>query len=541
MPERDEPENAVVYQRALSEILRDVLEHDALGADDDFFALGGDSLRAIEVSRRVQDELGLKLELVDVFTHPSARALAELLAARGQHAARGVPLAARACHPASAVQRGLYLLDELTSRHDAAVLPVVIELGAAVDPELAAAAFRRVLERHEILRTTFALEHGALQQRVRPLAAMPPAFEHTDLTALASPVRSLRAIYEAAAKQPFDLEAGPLVRLHVVCVSPASSVALLSIHHIVSDAFSAAILERDLRWAHDELAGRTVLAHGLPEPEPLAFHYKDYVRWLDEWIEGPAGRRALEHWLGALAGLEPPPASVPAIASFAAARSDGPLPGETVARLERASVEHEVTLFVVLLSCITVLSRLRTGTTDVVIGVAASTRDAIPLSGQIGPYVNTLPIRTRVAGQSTFAGLVSAIDRTMLAALAHKLLPLETLAAARGDQASLFDVGFTMQQRGVSPPAAADWLAGDTLSDALGIGLLFVAYDGPAGLALRIRYQTARFTADEIHALRAELESVIGVLCDRPEVTLDELLAPRSSAAGRFIDLDLDP
>ena len=532
-----------MYTQTLSAILRDVLHLKKVEDDDNFFSLGGDSIRAIEVVGRIQDELGLKLELIDILKHPSVRALNEALVAQSRaHVNTGVaPVSERTAYRTSPVQRGLYLLERVTGRQEISNLPVVLEFEAGLDPALSEKAFSRVWQRHEILRTTFTLERGALVQIVRPPEAVRCPFVYTDLGEQSS--QSLQLLFDAAAREPFDLETGPPLKFHLVRLSESSCVALLSIHHIVSDSFSVATIENDFRYYYDEAAGRRVLGGGASEPQPLAFQYKDYVYWLDEWAEGPDGKRSLAFWADALAGYDKPgvfDSGASAAASFASARVDHSLDAATLAKIQGVSAEYEVTLFVVLQCCIKVLLFLRTGRTDIVIGTAVTTRDSVPLSGQIGPFVNVLPIRTVLSGETSFERLLTSVNNATLAALAHKLLPLETLAEKLMHGSPLFDVGFTLQKRNAPARPERALTEGHTLSETLGVKLLFVAYEGPRGVDIRIRYQTAHFSRDEVREMAGDLIRVINALCDNRDAKFADLFKLTQPADAYAIELNLE-
>lgn len=528
-----------MLEQTLSTIVRELLQCEALGPDDDFFELGGSSLLAIELSRRVHEALGLELPLVDVFRHPTVRELAALLVGQTAAPAHVVPLAPAPSHPVSPLQHSLHVLEHMCSPADRAVVPVAFTLDATVDPTLAEAALRRVLDRHEILRTTFTVEGSRLVQRVHPSTSHSQGLAWTDLRQAAAAHHALQALLDAAVADPFDLERGPLVRLHLIQLAEARCVALLSIHHIISDGFSAAIFERDLRWAYDELAATTVLAAGLAPPPPLPFHYKDYVAWLDRWIDGPAGEQARAHWTRALQDRVPsrPFGDDTTSGSFATAMHEAPLDAATRAVVRRLSEQLDVTPFVVLQACVRVLLWRWTGCPGMVVGVAVATRDALPLSGQIGPYVNTLPVWADVPARGSFARLVAAVDQAMLAALAHALLPVEQIAAALTGGAPLFDVGMTMQPRS----AAGQRLERprSSRSDPLGIALLFIAYDDPDALDLRVRYRTGRFSHEQIVTLHDALSGVIHAVGERPDAPLEEALETRTPT-GRLIELELE-
>ncbi len=523
-------------ESALRKILSEVLGRDAVDIDADFFELGGSSLRALEVSRRIGDELGLTLELIDVFQNPSVRKLGALLQARA--ASPGTrppaPLPQAESYRVSAIQRSLFMLDRMCEPRDRIAVPFVFGLEHNLVPELAEAAFHRVRDRHEVLRTTFSIEADSPVQRVFPRSTDQSGFACTDLRSAAENERSLQEVFDAASADPFDLEQGPVARLHVVDIADGFAVAMLSLHHIVSDAFSASSFEHDFRCAYDELSGTELLARQRPPPPTLSFHYKDYVPWLDAWIGGRHGERAREFWSNAFARPTPLPFGKSPDLSFATATVEVPLDELTLGILRRSSEELEVTLFIVLQAVIRVLLLQVTGEASVVLGVAVTTRDTLALSGHIGPFVNTLPVPFELDSKSSFAAAVAAIDQAMLAAHAHKLLPVESIAAHVTDGAPLFDVGLTMQPGPALHTDPRVAIALPPRTDPLAISLLFAAYERDLDLGLQIRYRTARFSHAEVIDLAGELVRIIGALDGRSGAPLKDVLG-----ASPVIELDL--
>jgi len=523
-----------MYRDPLRAILQTVLERNELADTDNFFSLGGDSIGALEVARQVEDTLGIRLEVVAIYQHPSIEALDRFLEAHGDAAPghRVTAAAPRTSYPLSPVQRGLYLLDRMTRREDISIAPVVLWFDAALDPVRCAAAFRRVLDRHEILRTTFHWVAGAPVQVIHALDAIALPYEYR---ALAPGAAALQELYDLAARDVFDLETGPLLRFRVARVSEDLSVALLTIHHIISDGFSASVIEQDFRAFYEQPAA--------PAPAPLSFQYKDYACWLEAWTESAEGRRALDDWATRLAGCAGPLLPPASTSSFGAARQDLRIDGATLTRIRRISAERQVTLFVALQVFLRILLRLHAGERDLVIGAATTTRDAVPAVGQVGPYLNTLPIRAVLADDSTLHRLIEEVNAVTLAAFAHKLMPLETLADRLHGGLPFFDVGFTLENQDVKQSAARDGrglITLDARPDSLGVKLLFVAFEKDGGIELQLRFRTECFTHDEILEMQRELVRVIDRVCDRPDAPLHDLLELDPAPAEERFAVELD-
>lgn len=524
-------EGAARLLERLLEIGRQVLGSEDVGPDTPLVSAGADSLTAIRLTQWIEEELQAPLDVLDVLETRSIRRLAELIDSRAPSApsaqSASTQIAAvptRPSHPASELQAGLYLLHQLTDAEEATALPSIFTFAGVLEAEPARKAFSSVLARHEILRTTFQVEGGQVRQVVHPPArtAEWTPLRHSDARSVPSGQReAVRAAYDTALGEPFDLSTGPLVRLRLVVVSATQTVGFLTAHHIVTDDFSADIIVDDFRRAYDRAIGCASAA-----PQELPFHYKDYVSWAAGKTAGPEGRKALRHWTRTLSGRENgsffPSAEDPV--SFAASRADFPLDSATLDRINDLSATSEVTVFTVLAACVLALLCAGTETGQGTLGVSATVRDQLPPGEHVGPYVTVLPIAAGITGSTTFRGLLEAVDEAVLGAFAHRGTPVEALRSGLNGGQPLFDTGFTLQRRQESAATEWDWLEENTRSDSLAIRLLFIALESPDGTTLRIRYQRAHFSPATISRYAQRLCRLVHAVHSSPDRPLAETL-----------------
>lgn len=534
----------------VTEAARDLLPTTDIDLGRSFLDHGGDSLGAIRLARRLEQSLGVEVDALDVIESASLRALGDLLASRGPGDSETpgdgpgpvTPLPIEPHYAASPVQQSLYLLDQMTAEADAVTLPTVLWYNAALDEQAAGQAFRDVLDRHEILRTTFSFEAGHVVQVVNPFSpnargSSPDwTFSWTDARGRPEDVeRELAAAYQTALNTRLDPAIGPVARLSLVVAGPSLTVGFLTLHHIVSDDFSAAVIDADFRRAYDHAVRDTVLAAGLGRGEPLPFQYRDYAHWLRDWLGTQAGRDQLAWWrehLSGSAGGRAFPAGGPGSPSFAAARYDNRLDEDPRSRVSRMARERGTTTSVILASCVKVMLLLRYGAPAAMLGVAVTTpppgREDAGLT-HVGPYVNTLPVSVPITGATTFRELARLMAEEMHGAVAHRTVPLEAIQTSVGCADPLFDVGFTLQKRGrpasrlaAELPAAAR-LEEHYRADSLAIRLLFTVFEEPDHLHLRIRYQTGMFSRPEITAVYQDLVRVVQAVSERPDDPVGEL------------------
>jgi amino acid adenylation domain-containing protein len=418
-------------EELLAGLWEKVLGLERPGVHDHFFALGGHSLLATRLTLYIRDAFAVDLPVRAIFQAPTIAAQAELilgLLAGGETVESGRiqplphgswPLRA----PLSFAQERLWFLDRLMPGSPAYNLAVALRLDGALDVDALAEAFRRLVERHEALRTALPEREGRPVQEVAAAGAV--VLQEIDLSGSPSPEADARRLAEADALRPFDLTAGPLLRATLLVLEKKRRhVLLLSMHHIVSDAWSMGVLVDDL----------TALYAGRPLPE-LPVQYADYAVWQRERLNEAEVNRQLAFWRDQLAGA-PPVLDLPTDRPRPAVQSlrGGMVPFEldvggsaTSAALARLARQRGATLYMVLLAGWgTLLGRLA-DQRDLVLGTAVANRDRPEVERLIGFFVNTLAMRVDLTGAPSFEELLDRLRHRVLDAFSHRDLPFERL------------------------------------------------------------------------------------------------------------------
>ncbi len=415
------PANAV--EEALVAVWREVLGVDDVGVDDDFFDLGGHSILAVRVVSKVRDALGVDVPLRVVFNSPTVAGLARAVDAF-RSAAPVAPLVPvdRSEHaelPLSFVQEPLWFLDQLVPGNPFFTMPAAYRLSGPLDVDALGRALTSVVARHEALRTTIPSTGGRPYQRITPPAPVALAVE--DLAALGPEAADAEARRRAGAEaaQPFDLARGPLFRARLLRVAPDDHVLLVTVHHIVADGWSAGVLLRDL-----------TASYGGSPPAPLSVQYADYAVWQRGWLAGDVLESHLRYWqdrlTGAPAVLElPTDHARPPEPSYRGAMVRFDVPAGVAGGLRAVGRSRRATLQMTVLAGFTVLLSQAAGVDDVVVAVTAAGRDRAELEDLVGLFVNTLPLRTDLAGDPTFADVVDRVRRTTVEAFDHWDAPFD--------------------------------------------------------------------------------------------------------------------
>ncbi|HEX6372652.1 MAG TPA: amino acid adenylation domain-containing protein, partial [Longimicrobium sp.] len=376
-------------EQAVAAIWAELLGTDRVGRGDDFFALGGHSLLAVRVASRVRQALGVDVSLGDLFERP---VLADF--------ARGLDAAGRADHaidpvdrtgpiPLSFAQQRLWFLEQLGSLGGTYHIPMRLRLRGVLDRAALVRALDRIVARHEALRTTFPAVDGEPVQRVASIQASAFRLVEHDLSALADADDALHRVMRDEADAPFDLERGPLFRGRLVRMADDDHVLLLTMHHIVSDGWSAGVLHRELGALY------TAFVRGDADPlPPLPVQYADYAAWQRRRVDGELLERQADFWERSLAGapelLElPTDRARPRKQDFAGASLPIELDAEVTAALKALSRRHGTTLFMTLLAGWAVVLGRLAGQADVVVGTPTAGRERAETEELIGFFVQT--------------------------------------------------------------------------------------------------------------------------------------------------------
>jgi len=323
-------------------------------------------------------------------------------------------------------QERLWLIDQLNPGCTAYNIGEAIVLRGQLDRAALERSINSIVERHEVLRTTFDVVDAKPVQRIRPALTVPVPV--VDLRAL-PPAGRLEAVRRAAAAEadaPFDLSSGPLLRVALVQLDAAEHAVLFTVHHIASDEWSTGLLVDEVITIY------SALVRGLaPRLPALPIQYADYAVWQRQWMEGPVLAEQVRYWRRKLSGATPleVPADRPrtAHASFRGTDLRRSFGRKIPRKLKAMAQRENATLFMVLLAAYKVLLWRYTGATDICIATNIANRNRAEVAGLIGFFVNNLLLRTDVSGDPTFTEALGRVRQTCIEAYAHQDLPFEVL------------------------------------------------------------------------------------------------------------------
>ncbi|MFF2073696.1 non-ribosomal peptide synthase/polyketide synthase [Kitasatospora sp. NPDC058162] len=506
-----------------------VLDTGEIGAEDDFFALGGDSILAVRATARLREAFGrADLSPRLLFDHPVLARLAEALAAAGAGEPAGasgpavIPVLpdGDAGAPLSYAQQRLWFLDRFEPGGTAYTTLSVLRLRGTLDRGALVTALDGLVERHPALRTTFAERDGLARQSVHPPHPVELPCEDLDPAAV-------DALLERIAATPFDLAAGPLLRARLARTAEREHLLVLAVHHIVTDGWSIGVLGRDLAELY--AAALTGRRPRLPE---LPVRYTDFAAW--QRSRGDRAEAELDHWRQVLAGL--PPLELPTDRPRPAVRgTDGALvtftlPAGLTSRLRERGREGDGTLYTVLLAACQVLLARWSGQRDFAVGTVTSGREQGELHDVVGMFVNTLVLRGTVRPEEPFRALLARARSTLLDALAHQEVPFERLVDALQPERDtsrtpLFQVMVALHNLGAEAPRLPGLTVEPVTPPVRGatfdLSFDFVEHDG--GLTGHLEYSTGLFDARTAGQLAARLTVLLEAVADHPDTPVGAL------------------
>jgi amino acid adenylation domain-containing protein len=436
-------------EEKLEGLWKEILDVSKVGRKASFFNLGGTSLKAIRLIARIYKEFGLVVKVADIFTNATIEKMAKFIShSTSQTVADIVPVAKSDFYPVTFQQKRLWIISKANEASTAYNMPAAFSIKGQLQMDALNEALTLLLERHESLRTTFAMENGEVVQKIGK--AEPTVIPFYDLSSDKNPEHEAMVALFEEAQQPLHTEDGPLFSVVVFRLARHWHYLFITTHHIISDAWSMQIIARDLISFYQTCSKRVP-----PQLPTLSVQYKDYGIWLRHQL----AERHAEHeryWLQQFQG-ELPVLHLPTdFERSKEQRFDGAkilFDGDKILsnKILHYCKQENITLFTFLIGGVKALLYCLSGQKDIIVGVPFAGRNHKSLEDQVGFFVNTIALRSRFEAEINVSDFLQNLKAVLLATHEHSIYPFEQLVEllhANKDRSrtALIDVMVQMQE-----------------------------------------------------------------------------------------------
>lgn len=442
-------------EEILAAIWGQVLGREQIGSYDNFFELGGHSLLATQVISRIRQALSVEISLQSLFAHPTIAELAEVI---NQHQFAGInfelqtipKLVNRESIPLSFAQQRMWFWEQLQPGNSIYHVAEALHLQGDLNMEVLQQSLDAILAHHEALRTNFIIQDGNPVQVIQKPSPVELLVFNLKNYSQSQRHTQIENLLQQQTQRPFNFASDLMLRGCLLQIDQQEHILLLVMHHIASDGWSMGILWQQLAELYQAFISN--------QPNPLLelpIQYADYALWQRQWLRGEVLENQLHYWQQQLAGAAPvielpTDRPRPPIQTYQGRKQAFALPQNLSQSLQKLSQQEGVTMFMTLLAALQTLLYRYSGQEDILVGSAIAGRNRAEVEGLIGFFVNTIVLRSHLAGNPTFRDLLAQVRTVALNAYAHSDLPFEKLVEELQPERSLshhplFQVMFVLQ------------------------------------------------------------------------------------------------
>jgi 3-oxoacyl-(acyl-carrier-protein) synthase/acyl carrier protein len=520
----------------LAEIWQEFFGFEPIGTQDDFFELGGDSLKVINLVAKIRKEMDVLVSIPEFFNRPAIGALAGYILDNPQKNSYVSiePVEEREYYPLALTQRRLYILQQTDPGNISYNIPDIYHLDVKVDLGKFREIFKKMIRRQESFRTSFGIVNGEPVQRIHREADVDFTIEYYETTG------KDRDTVEAIIKnfiRPFDLSCPSLLRAEIIKIAEEKNLLMTDMHHLISDGISVIVTIRDFLLLYDgaELPG-------------LPVQYKDFSVWQLAEKEKGALKKQEEYWLKEFQGDIPElrlplDYTRPPVQSFNGSMIICEIDAQDSRGLETLAQSENATLFMVLLAVYNVLLARLSGQEQIIVGTGVAGRNHDELMNLVGTFINTTPIKSFPTGGKTFKAFLKEIKEKTLPAFANQDYPFEDLVEkvvpirdwSRNPLFDVFLMSLMMDRSGMgSSPAKAfavpEKYDYDTGVSKFDIGLLY--WKSADKLMMMFEYCTRLFKRETIERFISFFKDIVSAVTANKNIRLEEIEISHSLLAA---------
>ncbi len=416
-------------EKKLGAIWQEILGIQKVGLTDNFFELGGHSLKAIKLISTIHEKLNIRIQLNQLFSHPTLKEQSKLLSSSKKENHTNIKKAIISdSYPVSSAQQNLLTLSQLNKNSVTYNMPFYIMLNEISDVGNFEKAILSVIKRHEILRTVFREDHeGNYRQYILSEDMLDFGVDFQDYSNEKNKINEVKQYISEDSFKPFDFEQGPLIRASLLQLDQYSYVFYYNMHHVISDGWSIEVIAKDVLTYYESYRLNTD-----PDLPELRIQYKDYAVWQQERLGSERIQKDKAYWLKKFKG------DLPVLdlsiskkrfntKSYKGNNVLGEIDKEIFLKLKDTANKTNTTVYMNLLSIMSILLYRYSYQTDLVIGTPVAGRTHADLKHQIGLYVNTLALRIKLSDDDTYLDLLNNVKTDTINSFEHQSYPFDLL------------------------------------------------------------------------------------------------------------------
>jgi len=501
----------------LAVIWKNLFGYETIGVNDDFFELGGDSLKALGLLNSIRRKFEKEISLADFFNSPSIRGVASLISLSEEINTVEIKKAAeQEKYKLSSAQQRLYFLYELDKSSLAYNMPQVVRISGGLDRKRFSDTFRKLISRHESLRTSFMLSDGEAYQIIGDGSDF-------GIETYTSSVSELKEVIHQFIR-PFELDKGPLIRVGIISIAAEEDMLLVDMHHIITDGISQTILIRDFMQLYEG-----------EELRPLKLQYKDYSAWQQSEEEQLRIGKQKEFWLKeyeVLPDILELPADYPRPKkrSYQGGIYKFEIDEKQTAALRHIGEQEKSTLFMILLSVYNILLSRLGNREDIIVGSPLSGRSHPEIEGIMGMFINTLALQNYPEGDLNFRDFLKKVRSSTLSSFDNQEFQYEDLIdelklSRDMGRNPLFETVFSYENFDTETLGISELKldAYDHGLESAKFDLSLSAVETPERLYLGFSYSTDLFTASTIQRFADYLLRIINAVIVNQDIRLADI------------------
>ncbi|MCB2298651.1 non-ribosomal peptide synthetase [Clostridium tagluense] len=514
----DYVEPKTYIERKLVEIWQEVLDKKKIGVHDNFFHLGGHSLKAMKLAAKINREFNIDIPLSEIFTRKNVRNLSEYIyLQKNNHFEEIEKVEERDYYETSSAQNRIYMLHKLNKQSTAYNMPGVIEIDGDLNIEKAEKIFNKLIQRHELLRMSFLTTESSTVQIIHKPEEISFKLEKIQT----QNTQDIKGMMNSFIR-PFDLEKAPLFRAGIIEVKEQKHILITDMHHIISDGSSVKILIEEFGEFYNGI-----------EKEPLKIKYKDFVVWKNNKQDSEELKKQEEYWIKEFE-IDIPVLNLPIDyirpknKDFIGDNINFTIGKEETRKLRGIARETGSTMYMVILSTLKILLSKYSGQDNIVVGTSIAGRTHTDIESITGMVVNTLAIRSKVDQDDSYREHLNNIKEKVLKAYENQDYQFEDLVSKLDiirdlSRNPLFDVMFVMQNIEVEKIEGLEFKPYNSEINVAKFDLTMTAVDADSEIYISLNYATKLYEKETIERMVNHFLNIVKEIVKNTEVKINDI------------------